>query len=166
MNNIPEIYLPTVKAITITMRQFLAEGRELHAIAFLGTMDGRLIDIPMNTENDQTKDAAAHLVSLISKQLKPDFAIVISEAWALMKDTPREEIDKIIEQHKSISEHPDRQEVVFLTLETRQGIWMGTSPIKSLGEDKRGFDDLKFTFATGAEGRFTNFLHADSDIRH
>lgn len=166
MQNIPFQYRYTVEKIVATMRKFLADGQELHAFAFLGKIDGRIMPMPMDTESGMSKDTSAYLVQLISKEFKPDFVIVVSEAWALMRENSPEDIAKFLKEHKSVSEHPDRQEIVLLNLETRHGIWMGTSPIKSLGDKSRGFDDMTFTESKNVQGRFAHFLPPESETKH
>jgi len=166
MHNIPEAYRPVVEKIIGTMRKFLAEGEELHTFVFLAKFDGNFFPVPMNTSSNRDKEASAYLVTLMSKEIKPDFMIFVSEAWAVMEETEPQEIEKFLKEYKSLAEHPRRQDIVFLTLETRNGIWMGTSPIKSLGGNQRGFDEMKFTESTDATGRFTHFLSPESNTMH
>lgn len=124
-------------------------------MAFLGKFGEELIPIPMDMEH---KDKSAALVTGICKMLRPDYVIMVSEAWGLSRETSQEEVMRITKTRESIANHPDRQDIVMLTLETREGFWVAQSPIKSLGGKARGVDDFQFLMMKQAEGRFTCFL--------
>jgi hypothetical protein len=50
--------------------------------------------------------------------------------------------------------------VVSFSLETRQGVWVGSAAIKPKppSKKKRTFGQVDFIFADGAEGRFVGLL--------
>jgi hypothetical protein len=153
--NIPEECQRSIDLIASNAREFLSEGEELQAFAFLGKFGIGFTPAPMGMSN---KDLAVKLITALCKDVKPDYVIMISEAWALSGKVPNEEIERIAASRESIAEHPDREDVVMITLETHQGFWFGQSPIKSLGGKKRGFDDIQFEMAKEMKSRFASFL--------
>lgn len=158
-DEIPEGYRKAVTIILRAMRRFMEDGSELCGIAFLGKGDCAPVPIPMNMATEKNKDISAEFIRHIVKETGAEYVIMVSEGWTLPKETPIEESKKLIEEYGQISDCPQRQEIVFLTLETPAGSWIGMSPIKALGGVKRGFDDMKFIY-THMQGRFSNFLSA------
>lgn len=156
--NVPEKYQATIEFIISTARGFMAEGKELQAFVFLGKAGAPLLPCPMNMKDGQTKDISAMVVREIAREGKAEFAIMISEAWGLdHTKVSMEEIKEYYESHGGISEHPNRIDVVMITLEAPEGFWIAQAPIKSSGE-AREFGDPDFAFMTRAEGRFACFL--------
>jgi hypothetical protein len=153
--NIPEECQRSIDLIASRAREFLSEGKELQAFAFLGKFGKGFFPFPMEMSN---KDIAVKLVTALCKDVEADYIIMISEAWALSGTCPNEELERLAKTRESIAKHPDRMDIVMVTLETQQGTWMCQSQIKSLGGKKRGFDDLQFIKFDRMEGRFASFL--------
>jgi hypothetical protein len=165
--NIPENYLREIKMIMGVARGYLSEGRELVPMAFLGKTGLPLLPFPMDMSSNQAKDASAEAVREFAKMAGAEYAIMISEAWALdHTQISKEEVLKLYESRKGIADHPARQDVVMITLETQAGFWFANTPIKSLGGEARGFGDPEFTFIEQLEGRFTHFLPQKSKTVH
>ena len=157
--NIPENYLREIEMIMGVARGYLAEGKELQPFTFLGKTGLPLLPFPMDMSSNQAKDACAEAVRKLAKINNAEYAIMISEAWALdHTQISEEEILKLYESGGGIKDHPARQDVMMITLETQTGFWFSNIPIKSLGGESRGFGDPDFMFMTQAEGRFTRFL--------
>lgn len=159
MKTIPEVYHEDIEMIVKTMRGFMLDGHELQGMAFLGQLENnRLLPVPMPMGDIKEKNLSAARVTQLAKLLQPDFIILISEAW--LKENPGD-LEKVRRIAKEGVEHePDRREIVMLTLETRQGAWLGYADIKSLGGDKRGFGELQF-IKGDTEGRFAHLLAPD-----
>ena len=151
---IPDECQRSLDAIVSTARRFLSEGKELQAMAFMGQFGAGFAPIPMDMAN---KDRSAAFITAICKCAKPDYVIMISEAWALSAQCIGAELERLAKTLESISNHPDRIDVVMITLETKEGNWIAQTPIKSLG-GKRKMDDPEFLVFTGIEGRFASFL--------
>ena len=162
MKNIPEIYQKHIQAIVSTMREFLQSGKELSAITFLGKFNAGIAPIPMDCRSERSKDESAALVLAVAQEVKPDFVVMISEAWTLPEGTTEEQMKKIYAEYGSVAAYPHREEIVCISLETRQGDWLGRSHIKKLDNGKRDFDDVKFLRVDGIAGRFTHFLPKDT----
>ena len=157
--NIPENYLREIEMLLGVTRGYLAEGKELQPFTFLGKTGLPLLPFPMDMSSNQAKDACAEAVRKLAKINNAEYAIMISEAWALdHTQISKEEILKLYESGGGIKDHPARQDVMMITLETQTGFWFSNIPIKSLGGESRGFGDPDFMFMTQAEGRFTRFL--------
>lgn len=153
--NVPEKYHAYIEMVVSTARGFLSDGMELESIAFLGKFGVGFIPVPMDMGQ---KDASAAWIKEICRQTRPDFVMMISEAWSLSKETSEEEFARIAKSRESIVNHPNRQDIVMLTLETQEGFWLSQTPVRLLSDKKREFDDPEFLFATLLEGRFTQFL--------
>jgi hypothetical protein len=155
MKMIPEKYHAHIEMIVSAARGFLSEGGDLQAMAFLGKFGEGVVPIPVHMGD---KDRAAAMVKAICKITRPDYVMMISEAWMVERKESRVENDEYLKSYTGLSDHPDRIDAVFLTLETREGLWFGYSRIKSLGDNARGFDDLQFELTKELEGRFSTFL--------
>jgi hypothetical protein len=156
MKTIPEKYHAYIEMVISVARGFLSEGDELQAMAFLGKLGAGIVPIPMHMGH---KDQSAAMIREICKVTRPDCVMMISEAWALdQTNVPVEEVERIANSGGSIADHPNRQDVVMLVVETREGLWLGQGQIKSLGGKARGFDDLQFEMKGKVQGRFSSFL--------
>jgi len=159
MNTIPEAYQSEINRLISIARGFLSAGEELQAFVFLGASDKPTLPCPMNVCNAKAKDKSAAIVRGIAEAGNAEFAIMISEAWALdAEKTTMEEFIRIAESRESIENHPNRIDVLMVTLETPMGFWVAQSPIKSSGGKARGFGEVNFEFLDRVEGRFTCFL--------
>jgi len=157
--NVPEKYLAYIEMIVSTARVFMAEGNVFQGMAFLGKFGAGIVPVPVNMMD---KDRSVMMLKELCKRTEPDYVMMISEAWMVeRKDASKADQDDLLNEykaHKGLADHPERVEIVMLSLETQEGLWFGKSPIKSLGDGKRGFDDLEFTMTTQLEGRFACFL--------
>jgi hypothetical protein len=159
MNTIPEKYQHSIKAITAKAREFLLNGDQLQPFVFLGRTGHSLLPCPMQMSSNQAKDMSAMIVREIARVAGAEYAIMISEAWALDSSVvSMEEAKRFAMSGESIADHPNRTDVVMITLEAPEGFWMAQSRIKSLNDNARSFDDVDFLFLSGAEGRFVSFL--------
>lgn len=162
--DIPEKYQAEIEVIISMAREFLSEGRELQAFVFLGKPSCSLLPCPMNMSSGSAKDMSAAMVRELAKVLRAEYAIMISEAWALdHTKTSMEEAKRIASSGRSIANHPDCTDVVMITLETLEGFWIAQTTIKPTGKG-RGFDDPCFNFMAGREGRFASFLPPQGPI--
>ncbi len=151
---IPEECQHSLDAIVSRAQEILSEGKELHAFAFLGKFGCRFVAVPMNMSS---KDLAAKFITLLCRDTEPDYVIMISEAWTLSMECTGTELERLAKTRESIANHPNRIDVVMITLETKEGNWIAQAPIKSL-DGKRRMDDPEFLVFTGIEGRFASFL--------
>lgn len=157
MQTIPEECQAVIEQIVRISRDFLSVGEQLQGMAFVGRYGAGFTPLPMDMSH---KDLAAKILTLFCRDVKADYVIMISEAWALMKNVDQEEVERIAKTRESIEFHPDREDVVMITLEIRQGRWISTTPIKTLNGNARDFSNPKFIFSQYAEGRFASFLHS------
>jgi hypothetical protein len=155
MKTIPEKYHAHIEMIVSTARGFLAEGGDLQAMAFLGKFGEGVVPLPVDMGH---KDRSAMMIREICKVTRPDYVMMISEAWMReRKEMSKEEMNEYLKSYTGLKDHPDRIDAVFLTLETQEGLWFGHSRIK-IENGKRGFDDLQFELTKKLEGRFSTFL--------
>src|SRR5574342_86303 len=123
--DIPEKYQIAIDKIVSVARKFLSEGGEITGFVFLGKSDLPLLPCPMRMSNNAEKEISAMLVREIARAAQAEFVIMISEAWALEQTKISfDDYKKYMESHNGIAEHPDRMEVVMITLETPEGYWL------------------------------------------
>ena len=160
METVPETYHEALKLIIEHTREFLRDGQELAPICFLGKFEAGLVPFPMSFADIEAKNKSAAVVRSLAAKYKVDYLIMISEAWAVAEAENPEAIDKLLKQYGSVQNCSNKVEVVMLTLETRQGVWMSMPLIKRLNDKQRDCEDFKFK-QSEAEGRFVHLLPPD-----
>lgn len=159
MKNIPNEYRHLVDGITSIAREILESGEDLLPVVFLGKDGVAPVTLPMLMSSTEAKDRSVYAVRKTAQVVQATYAIMLSEAWGLDHSLfSEEEIKRIAESREGIANHPNRLDLIMITLETPDGFWFAQAPIKSLGKGARSFDDFEFIFLTKAEGRFTSFL--------
>lgn len=166
MNKLPEQYHSTVAEIVKIMREIMLAGDELFAMAFFGKADAYLLPIPMGMSDDDKKTQSSLLVNVLASKLNPEFVVFFSEGYMLPIEIPPEEQFALYKKYGSIENCPERQEVVFLTIETPNGNYFAQQQILLLEGKSRSFEDFKFQLVNNAQGRFTNFLASPSRTVH
>ena len=165
MSAIPTAYLDVVNPLIATAREMMEDGQTLVPFAFIGNLTRReTIPVTLETDSDDSKDAAAALIRELAEQQEADFVFVLMEAWSLPPERLGE-LDDILERYGSIGASPYRLDVISFSLETRHGIWVAQVPITPHPPpaDGRTFDDPRFEHYTEAEGRFAALLPAKGD---
>jgi hypothetical protein len=112
----------------------------------------------MNMIDGIKKEVSAAILRAMAGEMKPDYAILVSEGYALPPTMPAKEQMALVEKYGSVSDCPQREEIVFISLETPTGCWVACQPILQLEGKSRGFAEFKFEISQQASGRFTNFL--------
>ena len=97
-------------------------------------------------------------IAQLAKKFRPEYTIFVSEAWVLKMDD--ESLAKR-NMNQSLEHHPDRIDCIMYSLETRYGVWMGTSEIKTGADGKRTAGIPDFTQPAKTMGRFANLLVPD-----
>jgi hypothetical protein len=67
----------------------------------------------------------------------------LSEAWKLPEDKKQDFIDGI-SPYKHIADHPDKFDILLITVETQEGIWMMDCPIHQHGDKRRLPESITF----------------------
>jgi len=101
---------------------FKKDGKFEPTVFMLVVRDGQLAvgiipDIGKLFDTDEGKELAAHLIRKINEELKPIALAFASEGWCLKKNKDEVDDDGKFEGARP-SEHPDREEILFVTLET------------------------------------------------
>ena len=160
MRPLPAPFVPLVESMMETARQSLEKGEQLAPLAFIGrSATGELFPVSIDAGDVESKDLSARQIRLTAAMVKADFVFSLMEAWALPKRLLGRH-QAILDRYGSIGNSPHKEDVVSFSLETRQGIWVGSAAIKPKPPSKkrRTFGQVDFIFADGVEGRFVGLL--------
>jgi hypothetical protein len=156
-----------VTMISNTARQQLQSGMVIRTVAFVGKVNGDRPDfsvVLMDSASPEAKDFSAQQVRYLAKQSNADFVLLMSEAFlvkmeaAAPEDAQRQH-DEIKAKYGSISNHPDREDSIFFTLETFGGTWIATAPITGKAPSRSFTKALQFMRTPDNDiARFNNFL--------
>jgi hypothetical protein len=102
-----------------------------------------------------TKAEAAAAARAAAAELRPDFIVHVAEAWMVQRG---KEQGPIPLSELPIRHHPDRKEVMQVTVETDEGYWHALAPIFVDFTGKRTFGELKFEKPTSASGLYVGLL--------
>lgn len=153
------IYRAVLDEIIAGARSNLKRDGKLCATGFCGQISNqKIIVVPLSFADDESKmEAIAHLRA-VARIEAADFVGMVHEAWALTKHAPHHE--EIIRKYGSISACPHRVEVVAISLETPNGVWMAMPRLRSKPPSKfrRTFDVPEFQFFVESAGLFTGLL--------
>ena len=160
MKALPAPFVPLVEAMMSTARQNLEKGEWLAPLSLVGrSSTGELFPVAIESGDVESKDLSAKQIRLTAAMVKADFVFSVMEAWALPKRLLLRH-QEILDRYGSIGNSPHKEDVVAFSLETRQGVWVGSATIKPKppSKKKRTFGQVEFIFADGVEGRFVGFL--------
>jgi hypothetical protein len=159
---IPARFAPLVDSMMNTARGILERGEKLAPLAFVGrSATGELFPVSIDTDGPENKELSANQIRLTADMVKADFIFSVMEAWALPKRLLTRH-QEILDRYGSIGASPHKEDVVTFSLESRDGVWVGSAAIKPKppSKKKRTFGQVDFIFADGVEGRFVGLLPA------
>lgn len=149
-------------------------AREQHPpYLFLFQMEKNIcMPILLDLTNPATKNRAVAEARHLAKLMGADLSILISEGWSLSTALEGDPERAIAERKKyggNISKHPDRRDVLFITVQTKQNRWMGRGDIYKDGGKRRTFSPILFGPSMAAMGyarafgKMDNFLGVEED---
>ena len=156
-DSIPEQFKAILNLIIKASHEIITEKEELEPIVFLCKSDD-ILPVVLDFPDEAGKDLSSRMIAQIAQKFRPEFTIFVSEAWVLKTDDAS---DIKRDKTQSLEHHPDRIDCVIYSLETKYGIWVGTSEIKKdVNKRTAGMPDFKKPdYATG---RFVNLLVSDN----
>ena len=129
-------------------------GRQMEATLFLHGQEGNAILVPQKFDSEEAKDRFAEVSRIMCVAQGADAVVYCSEAWMV---SPKK--DKPLDLSVAPSKSPDRQEVLVLMGETREGCLHRSLPIhRAEGGKFAGFGEMTEIRPDSVGGRFANFL--------
>ena len=113
-----------------------------------------MLDFP----DEAGKDFSSAVIAQLALKYRPEYTIFVSEAWVVKSN---DESMAKLDMKQSIEHHPERIDCIIYSLETRYGIWVGTSEIKTGVDGKRTAGIPEFMKSDKTIGRFVNLLVSD-----
>lgn len=158
-NRPPAKYVKFLSDIIEKAQQNLKNHTQLLPIAFLINHENKKTEIISSNFNDEhEKDYFAETVKQRASKIQADAICFLAESWTLPeKYHSKDMMDTIIKKYGTISNFPERKEIVMINLETNEGIWVGMSDLKLAKKGKKlvGFKWMK---SPEIHGRFANLL--------
>ncbi len=162
---LPEEYRDLMRGFISTARRILEEGKPLQSLFFVGTLEpAKWEPIEIDTSTNEARLACAQHARQVAMVIGANFVVQVSEAWSVpAADVSR--IEEVLERYGSVSKYPKRIEVASFVLETREGTFGATLPIRSKppSKRKRTIGEPSFIAADEAQGRFANILAPSSE---
>lgn len=141
--------------------QVLAAGEEVEPFVFFGQIAERDVHVmPLQFGSEAQKNMLAAAIRQACARVQADFSMFVSEAWSLPSKVKGPGDKDPMEGYSSISEHPDRVEVLTVNVETTQGCWMISREIQPTpdGKARHFVTQAQPVFSPRVEGRFAGFL--------
>jgi hypothetical protein len=142
-------------SISATREGFMKFGKVETASVFILESNGNAVLIPLPFNNVMTKDMAADLIADMVRILKPMALCFVSEGWVTKRSVDDPTNGDIISGKTSVSEQPDKEEVIICVMETRSSSVTTLIPILRTNGDVRLGKEEKME---GGKGRFTHLL--------
>lgn len=153
----PTRYVAILSDIIDKIQLNLKKYEQLHPVAFL--LNEKKMEIfASDFSNEKQKNYFAELLKQSARKMNADAVCFVAESWTLPdKYRTKEDMDRILKQYGSISEFPERVEIVAIMLETREGKWTGMADIKPAKKGRK-MAGLSWMKADMMEGRFSHLL--------
>jgi hypothetical protein len=155
----PEMINEILNHLMDRCREVKASGMDIPPTFLLGDFEEKKAHpVIADFHDEQTKDAVTQMIRKAAKAMGSDFVISILESYQVSS-----ELDPNIEAYyKSggrVSEHPKRQEIILILVETFRTNYTGIIEVKG-----KEIGELKLKEATEdiTHGRFTGFLDRSS----
>jgi len=146
------------RVIELAKAIFIKDG-SLTPIVFLLTYRGEIIPIMLPFQGDAEKDLSVDIIKAKSLEEKAIGVIFISESWALQKkEISDEEISALYAQYGSISNCPDRKEIIAVMEEYLDGTYLTRIDIVRNDKESLRLGKQEATEAGEVGGRFSNLL--------
>jgi hypothetical protein len=154
----PDIVKPLIDKVLQLSRAQMTEGDVTAVTYVVNTAKDTMVPVEMHMPNEVSKDVSAALVKWTAKNVHADATIMVSEAWSLSReDAPK--YKEILEKYGSLGAYPGKLDILMVSVETREGSWIGRAPIESKGKARRcGPLEVIKAEANGKDGRFSKFL--------
>lgn len=121
---------------------------------YMDGIEGRAVFRPPDLSSEQAKDNFATLAKLVCIAHGADAAVFVSEAWMI-----KAKQDQALDLNQAPSESPDRQEVVIIMGETREGHMQKFLPILRHENGKfKSFGESPALAENKIQGRFAQFV--------
>jgi hypothetical protein len=150
---LPPKLQPLVDTLLRDVRRMLAERGEVPATMFL--FGDELIVHELNTDTETAKDIDALMLRHLAKLHHCDAAVLVAEGWTLPPHLQGQR-EAICARYGSVSACPDRVEIVFLGIESREGNYLVEAPLVRKGRAVT-LGELSVSQPDG-EGRFHKIL--------
>lgn len=155
--------LATISPALEAVQGNLKKDGKLVPVAFLISAEAGLVPITFTGHTDEQKDGWAHQISMAAGAFKATAICIAMESWSLKRQYVHIHED-IRRKWGSLGAAPEsyRLDVVSLSIETPDELWVAQCPIRPLGISKRKktFDlaGTQWQRFTEAAGRFTGLL--------
>lgn len=142
-----EVVLPAAEA------SLKAHG-EIAPVVFMGRKNGKAIVTPLSFNNDKEKGKVAGVIRIAVQALDVDYVVFAAESWTLPPEHA-DEYMKNMDKYRGVSNHPNRVEVYYITVETRDKNYCVSIPLR---EKTLKMDEKTVLDGGKSEGRFANFM--------
>lgn len=163
---LPPLFRPIVARHLEYARQQLESGKDVETFFVVGNArEKTFIRVPVDTSNEEAKEASAAHARMIAKTTDADFFLFLCEAWTVReKDLPH--IDAILGRYGTLAAYPGRIDVLTIGLETRYGRWIGQAQATPMPPSKRKRALGKLVITAGGEtrGRFGNIIDLEPEL--
>lgn len=160
---IPPTLLATLAPALEAVQGNLKKDGKLVPVAFIISREAGIVPITFTGHTDEQKDGWAHQISMAASTFKATAICIAMESWSLKRQYVHLHAD-IQKKWGSLSAAPEsyKLDVVSLSVETPDELWVAQCSIRPLGISKRKktFDlaGAQWQRFTEAGGRFAGLL--------
>ncbi|VTU42054.1 MULTISPECIES: hypothetical protein [unclassified Variovorax] len=170
MKPLPPELADLVDGIIKKVRIDVEAGNAPQAFAIVGsTLSREVFEVPLPTDEDQAKTQAAEHIRRVASLMSADFVVLVVNSWGLPKRKLKY-FDAIMDKYGSVGNSPYRVSQMAFTVETNEGVWLGTAPLVKNPRKVRGDTFGAVTFFSGTTsdtaGVFSSLLPQVRATRH
>lgn len=153
----PTKYVAILSDIIDQIQSNLKKHDQLVPLAYLLNQKEMAI-FASQFDDEKQKNYFSELIKQHASKINADAICFVAESWTLPeKYRNKADMTRILKQYGSISEFPERVEIIAISLETREGKWTGMGDIKPAKKGRK-MTGLKWMKVEMMEGRFSHLL--------
>jgi hypothetical protein len=158
-NQPPAKYVSFLSKIIKLAQQNLKNDSQLLPVAFLISHASKKTEIlGSDFSNPEEKDFFAETVKQRANKMQADAICFLAESWTIPEKYQKPDmVQSILKKYGSVSNFPERKEIVLINLETNEGVWVGMSDLKPAKKGKK-MVGIKWMKSPELQGRFANLL--------
>lgn len=136
------------------------KGEKVPATIFVGSLASGVVGIELDTSSYEQKIASATRARNAAILLDADFTLTFSESWGLPDGLTEKQATDILKKYGSVSAYPGRCDLVFLQMETKEGMFAGRASILACppSKKKRRLSPFTWMQSQGAAGILAGIL--------
>lgn len=144
-----------------TAKSIFRDRGQVHPMWIIEAKSGECFIVPTSWENDAEKDRVVNTIRSFLKVVDAPRYAFVTEAW-ILQAVSKKDVNDAYKKYNSLEHHPDRREVLMVTVEDRKEAIMRSFYILRPEHGSPKLSPAEDMTSNKSEGRFANLLPKDA----